>query len=210
MKFYARSKPQTSKPENRQPSMNLDELAQSFRQGDTQAIEQLYQAAYPYTADFILTNDGTAHDARRCFRRALSILFRQLNEGTVPPLSCKIETYVYALTRGLWLLELKRRGRAVIDLDVQQPESQLPNIPETVLQVPALPDPPSGEVAAAMDKLKPEYKRFLIWYYFYKLSLAEIADWMDYSESFARVKKKRCLEELKRILNSGGENTEGQ
>ena len=40
-------------------------------------------------------------------------------------------------------------------------------------------------------------KKIITAFYFQKLSLKEIADWLDYTDNFIKVKKKRCMDALK-------------
>lgn len=178
---------------------SFSDLLQQLQNNDPAAIEQLYRLAYPYTAGFILSNDGTPHDARRCFRRALTIFFQQVMDSNLQ-LNCRTETYLYALSRIIWLRELSRRSKVPINLDTDSPEATLPNISDAVLSLAALPDAPSAEMMQALEAMKPDHKQFLLSYYFYKIPLQQLADQMDYSESFAKVKKRRCLDELRRLL----------
>jgi len=183
--------------------MNREDIIEALRQADPDFIEQLYRRAYPYTAEFVLSNGGSADEARRCFRRALSILFRKVCDQALPEFDCLPETYLYALSRSLWLHDLKQKGKHPTDLNTAQPAAELPPIDEALLLVPVLPQPPQKEVAEALERLRPEYREFLMDYYFHKRTYAEIAERLDYSESYARVRKKRCIEELRRLLTEG-------
>lgn len=181
--------------------MNRDEIIEALRQADADLLEQWYRGAYPYTAEFVLSNEGGPDEARRCFRRALSLFFRLICDKTLPAFDCTPETYLYALSRALWLQDLKHKGRAPSELNTAQPETPLPHIDPALLQAPVLPAPPTAEMVRAMEQLRPEYRNFLVDYYFQKRTYAEIAEQFDYSESYARVKKKRCLDELRRLLH---------
>lgn len=181
-------------------SAQLAQLLQNLQNDNSKAIEELYQSAYPYVANFILNNEGTMHDARRCFRRALAVFFKQLLENQCPT-DCKIETYLFALTRTIWMLELAHRGKSATSPDTGSPEAQLPIIHQSVLRSGSAPQAPSANLMRAMDALPPDHKKFLLSYYFYKVPLHKIAEELDYSDSFARTKKRRCLDELRRLMN---------
>lgn len=180
----------------------IPDLIQHLQNNDTAAIEQLYRDVYPNIANFIINNDGTPHDARRCFRKAMTIVFRQTVENQLNP-NTNIQQYIYALARAVWLSELNRRGKSPIDANIGIPVNELPNIPESLFQSSVLPDPPSAEMMSALDAMHPEHKKFLMAYYFYKVPIEQLAEQMDYSESFARVKKRRCLDELRRLMEGG-------
>src|SRR5205809_7888163 len=89
------------------------ELIKSLRSGDQQMLEQIYVKHYPMMEKFVVANRGTAEAARDVFQEAILVLYRNaMKEGF--ELSCRVETYLYAVVRRLWLKELRMQGRTTL------------------------------------------------------------------------------------------------
>ena len=53
----------------------------------------------------IINNNGTADDAKDIFQEAMIVLYEKARSGTFE-LSCQIKTYVYSVSRRLWLKKI--------------------------------------------------------------------------------------------------------
>jgi DNA-directed RNA polymerase specialized sigma24 family protein len=81
---------------------NEHALLDGLAQNDRLAIETLYQQHYRMVQSLIINNQGTIDDARDIFQEAMIVLYEKARSGTFE-LNCQIKTYVYSVSRRLWL-----------------------------------------------------------------------------------------------------------
>lgn len=182
--------------------MATNQLLNALRAGDNRAIKELYISAYPACAKLILNNTGTKNDARDLFQEAMIVFFRKIREPQFE-LTCHVNTFIYSVVRNLWLKELRQRGKTGLDLSIDEPKQKLPKIEESDLEAKYEIEEKHKHIAKILKNFKEDCRRLLTSFYFKKMSLKEIADDMDYSNSFVKVKKKRCMDSLKKkVLES--------
>src|ERR1700741_4892628 len=63
----------------------------------------------------IINNNGTSDDAKDIFQEAMIVLYEKARSGTFE-LSCQIKTYVYSVSRRLWLKRLQQVNRYTGDI----------------------------------------------------------------------------------------------
>jgi len=91
------------------------ELVDRLKKGDRLAIKELYQIAYPECASFIKNNKGTANDAEDFFQESMVVLYRKIREPDFQ-LTSHVKTFLYSITRNLWLNELRKRSKSGLKL----------------------------------------------------------------------------------------------
>lgn len=94
------------------------QLIEGIRGRDNEVLEFVYRQYYPMIRFLIITNSGTTEDASDVFHESLLVLYFKLNtSGFV--LDCAVRTYLYAVSKNLWLqhLELRRRHISLSDRD---------------------------------------------------------------------------------------------
>ena len=82
--------------------LNEKVLLEGLAQNDRLAIETLYQQHYSMVQSLIINNQGTADDARDIFQEAMIVLYEKARSGSFE-LNCQLKTYVYSVSRRLWL-----------------------------------------------------------------------------------------------------------
>src|SRR5438477_26161 len=58
----------------------------------------------------ILNNNGSADDAKDIFQETMIVLYQKARTGDFE-LSCQLKTYVYSVSRRLWLKRLQQMNR---------------------------------------------------------------------------------------------------
>jgi len=182
-------------PSNQQPDMN--EWLERLRQGDRNAIEKVYRWAYPQCCNWIVRNSGTVEDARDLFQEALMVLVRKTRDPDFQ-LTAHVKTYLFSIMRNLWLKRLRQKGRNPVDLKIDDEGSHLQLVSEDEIEEKKELESKHEHIAAAIEETKEDCKKILIAFYFQRTPLKVIAEMMDYSASFAKVKKKRCMDALKK------------
>lgn len=170
----------------------LDGLAKS----DRLAIETLYRQHYKMVQSLIINNQGTIDDARDIFQEAMIVLYEKARSGTFE-LHCQIKTYIYSVSRRLWLKRLQQMQKFVPDVN---------GLDEVV--------PVEEEVEAsekrsadfhlmekAMMNLGEPCKSLLEAFYVQKKNMTEIAGNFGYTNADnAKNQKYKCLMRLKKIF----------
>lgn len=171
-------------------------LLEGLAKEDKASIEQIYRDNYSMIQSFILNNSGTTDDAADIFQESMIVLFEKSKSPDFE-LNCQLKTYIYSVSRRLWLKRLQqmqRFGRQaenvedVIpveeDLDMHEKRQQDFSIMET-----------------AMSKIGEPCKSLLEAYYIQKKQMQQIADEFGYTNADnAKTQKYKCLVRLKKLF----------
>lgn len=179
-------------------NVELDEIAllKGLGNNDRRSIELLYEANYPAVQSFILNNNGTVDDARDIFQESIIVLYEKVVSGNFE-LQSKIKTYLYAVSRRLWLKRLQQMQRFgnvlegaedLIPIDEDMEDQQRRN--EAFAQM-----------DKALSKLGEPCKSLLEAFYIQKKPMMEIADSFGYTNADnAKNQKYKCLIRLKKLF----------
>jgi len=174
-------------------------ILEGIRLRSTVILEYVYEECYPLIRNLVLKNSGEAEDVQDIFQDAMVILFRKVKTEDLE-LQCSFKTFLFSICNHLWLQRLERRKKET-------------NVFRTVAQTVELSE---DELIEIYDEESEKYRIYqkhflgldeecqnLLRIFLKKLSIREIADIMGYkTEKYAKVKKFRCKEELKRnIMN---------
>lgn len=177
---------------------NIDPiLIKQLQQGESKAIKELYKVAYPSCANMIANNSGSEEDARDLFQEAILVFIKKLQLPDFK-LTAQPKTYIYAVCRNLWLKQLQKRKKTKGSIQIDDPNNLIP-----LIQVDGIEEKKEIEVkheliSEILGQANEDCKELLISFYFKKMPLKEIAKAMDYSSGFVKVKKKRCMDALKK------------
>lgn len=162
-------------------------------------IKYIYQELFPMILFLVTKNNGSEEDAEDIFQDSLIIVFRKIKANELD-LTCSFRTYVYSVSRNLWLQKLSKRkqfSREFSDIEVYITMSDY-----------ALSEKNQDE----QEKFRLYQQHFLtlgedcqkvLLLFMKKTSLKEIAAEMGFkTEKYAKTRKYLCKEELKkRIIN---------
>ncbi len=87
---------------------NVEEILDGIRQNDVEILQYVYKSFYSYVKYFITSNSGNEDDAQDVFQEAIIIIFRKLKNEQLE-ISCTFKTYLYSVSRLLWLKQLEKR-----------------------------------------------------------------------------------------------------
>ncbi len=181
---------------------NEKSLLQGLGQNDRRAIETLYKENYNVIQALILNNNGTAEDAKDIFQEAMIVLFQKVKSGNFE-LNCQIKTYIYSVSRRLWLKRLQLQNK--FNLSGDHPEDVVVVGEEIEEQ-----DKRNTEFAMmekAMGNLGEPCKTLLEAFYINKKNMQEIAATFGYTNAEnAKTQKYKCLVRLKKLFFSQYKN----
>ncbi len=182
--------------------METSTIVEQLRTGNQQAIRSLYQISFPECASFIKKNNGTNNDAEDCFQEALVVLYRKVSDSNFQ-LTSNIKTFLYGITRNLWLNELRKRSKSGLKLVMDEQSDR-----EYILTADDQVEQKQEEevkhklIAQAIQRMQGNCKDVLINFYFKKMSLREIAAKMGFTEQYAKKRRYKCMESLKQKVRT--------
>jgi RNA polymerase sigma factor (sigma-70 family) len=86
------------------------ELLDGLITRNEKVLREYYALYYPGIRRFIMSNNGNEEDARDLFQDALLVMFQKVRKEQFE-LTCSLGTYLYSISRYLWLKELGKRKR---------------------------------------------------------------------------------------------------
>jgi len=162
-------------------------------------IKYIYQELFPMILFLVTKNNGSEEDAEDIFQDSLIIVFRKIKANELD-LTCSFRTYIYSISRNLWLQKLSKRKqfqREFSDIEV------FITMSDYALSEKNLDDQEKFRLYQQHFLTLGEDCQKVLLLFMKKTSLKEIAVEMGYkTEKYAKTRKYLCKEELKkRIIN---------
>ena len=176
-------------------------LLQGLAQNDKKAIETIYKENFNLIQALVINNNGSVEDAKDIFQEAMIVLYQKVQSGSFE-LNCQIKTFVYSVSRRLWLKRLMQQNRyslhentediVLVDEDMEEHEKR--DTEFTVME-------------KAMGSLGEPCKSLLEAFYMQKKGMQEIAGIFGYTNAEnAKTQKYKCLMRLKKLFFSQYKN----
>lgn len=178
------------------------QLLEALVSNDRIAIEKIYRENFPTIQAFILKNNGYADDAKDIFQEAMIVLFQKAKLDSFV-LTCQVKTFLYSVSRRLWLKKLQRENKYNDVTD---------NLKETVsvddeIEAHEKRNAEMHLMEKALSKIGEPCKGILEAFYIEKKTMPEIAETFDYTNADnAKTQKYKCLNRLKKIFFSQYKN----
>ena len=171
-------------------------ILDGIRRGDEGALVKLYHSNRRPVASFVLGNSGTADDAEDMLQEALVILWERVRSGRFE-YAARLETFIYATVRRLWLRRLARRRREIPGAADPETTAETDTNPlEAIIEAEE-----AREVRDALDRLGEPCRTLLILFYWEEASMEEIASRLGFANAeTAKSKKYQCKKALEQIL----------
>lgn len=174
-------------------------LIDRLRRGEETALRQLYELSYPQCASFVKNNQGTPNDAEDMFQEALVVLYRKINDAGFE-LKSHIKTFLYAITRNLWLNELRKRSKSGLKLVMDDKETDYVLVDEDLLAEKEEEEEKHNLIGKMLMEIEGNCKELLINFYYKKMKLREIAEVMGFTEQYAKKRRYKCMEAFKKSV----------
>ena len=176
--------------------LNEQALLKGLAINDSKAIETIYKQNYNMVQALILNNSGSYDDARDIFQEAMIALYEKAKDESFV-LTCKINTYVYSISRRLWLKRLQQLGRY---------SNQIESLKETIeveddIEIQEKRNAEFTIMERALGSLGEPCKGLLEGYYLKKLDMMTLAKEFGYTNADnAKNQKYTCLMRLKKLF----------
>jgi RNA polymerase sigma factor (sigma-70 family) len=143
-----------------------------------------------------MKNSGSEDKAQDVFQEAMIIFYQKAMKEEFE-LTAKIKTFIFAISRNLWLKKL-RDNKKITDIEnyeniasTDDNERELSEQQETI----------KNTLVKYLNELGDPCKKLLVLYYYDRKKMEEISDIMGYSNSnSAKNQKYKCLQRLKKSV----------
>ncbi len=160
-------------------------------------LKRVYVAYFPMVLQLIINNNGSTDDAKDIYQEAIIVLYNKIKSGDFE-LTSKLKTYLYSVSRRLWLKKLTRLNRYVGD--VKDFEDHLP-LDESEAEMHTDRDVQFGKMEHALKLLGEPCKTIMEDFYIRNLSMQDICERFGYtSADNAKTQKYKCLQRLKKLF----------
>ncbi|MBK9463554.1 MAG: sigma-70 family RNA polymerase sigma factor [Chitinophagaceae bacterium] len=178
------------------PQTDEKALLEGLANNDKKAVETIYKDNFNMVQSLIINNNGSSDDAKDIFQETIIVLYEKVRSGTFE-LNCQIKTFVYSVSRRLWLKRLQQQNRysspgdsmenvVAVDEDIEAHEQR-----NTEFEM----------MEKAINNLGEPCKSLLEAYYLQKLNMQVIAANFGYTNADnAKNQKYKCLMRLKKIF----------
>lgn len=173
------------------------EVVLGILNNSTEALNKLYTSYFPMVLQFILNNNGDEDDAKDVYQEAIIVLYNKIKSGEFE-LSSKLKTYIYAVSRRIWLKKLTKQNLKtsdiadfedvllVVDEDVEEHEQK---------------DLQFDKMKTALASLGEPCNTIIQDFYIHNHSMQEICEKFGYTNTDnAKTQKYKCLQRLKKIF----------
>lgn len=182
---------------DRKTNLSNDALLQKIREGDERALQPVYEAnRKPFIRWAMWNFKCDDYDAADVYQKAFSIFYFNVKDGKLQTLSSKVETYLYAIGKRVFLEKQrdKHSHHAALEdvpeagqLDVSYFDKEV----QTQRQV---------AVESLLGKVGEMCASVLKMFYYHRFSMESIAEDLGYkNELVAKKKKYECLQKLKEL-----------
>lgn len=180
---------------------NEKSLLQGLARNDKRAVETIYKDNYNIVQALVLTNNGTAEDAKDIFQETMIVLYEKVQSGTFE-LNCQVKTFIYSVSRRLWLKRLMLQNRFILSDANEEVISVEDDLEEHERR-----NTEFGMMEKAMSGLGEPCKSLLEAFYLQKRTMQDIASSFGYTNAEnAKNQKYKCLMRLKKLFFSQYKN----
>jgi RNA polymerase sigma factor (sigma-70 family) len=177
-------------------------LLEGLAVSDKKAVETIYRSNFNMVQSLVINNNGSVDDAKDIFQEVMIVLYEKARSGDFE-LNCQIRTFVYSVSRRLWLKRLQQQNRFTSSGDSMEPvvpieedieEHDRRNIEFDMME-------------NAISHLGEPCKSLIEAYYLQKQTMQEIAARFGYTNADnAKNQKYKCLMRLKKIFFTNYKN----
>ena len=171
-------------------------LLEGLALNDRLAVETIYKLNFNMVQSLVVNNNGNAEDARDIFQETMIVLYEKVRSGSFE-LNCQLKTYIYSISRRLWLKRLNQLQRFA--QDVGKLEETVPV--DEQLEIHTQRNTDFLHMEEALERLGEPCRTLLEAYYLKKKSMVEIAEDFGYTNADnAKNQKYKCLMRLRKLF----------
>ena len=187
--------------ESKRALLTDHELLMGLADGSDDALSQLYRRYFPMVLRFVTSNSGSEDEAKDIYQEALIVLYEKVRSGSFE-LQCQLKTYVYSVSRRLWLKQLTHKSRFMVsDTETPATDSAAVGQMSNDLTDHEERDRQFDLMADSLNRLGEPCRTLLEDFYIRHLSMQDITEKFGYTNADnAKTQKYKCLMRLKRLF----------
>ncbi|MEM1325029.1 MAG: sigma-70 family RNA polymerase sigma factor [Bacteroidota bacterium] len=171
----------------------MDDLIEQLRSGDKNSIKQVYLDFYEKCKWAVLKNGGDDEDAQETFQQALFSLLEKVQDQSFKVKA--LDNYLFRTCTFLWYATKRKRQRVSLT-DTFSDEVEEVSYDESSEHRLTQKD----KMYQALNEINETCRKLLELFFFEKLSDVEIAPIMNFAPNYVRVKRSRCIMELRKMV----------
>lgn len=176
--------------------MELSETTylEGLKSGNQELLNKVYSSNYPAIERMVLKNSGSSDEAKDVFQDAMLVFYKNISKEGFE-LTAAISTYIFAISRRVWLKRLKQKSKLSYDQEDTSVEA---------FDFELISKNPDEIMLRVVELLKQKGKNcldILKRIYFNNQSFDQIADALGYaSGQVVREQKYRCIKRVREDL----------
>jgi RNA polymerase sigma factor (sigma-70 family) len=184
-------------------SYNNEELLRGILRNNSLILRHIYKVYFHKIYSFVTNNKGNADEANDIFQEAIIVIYRKLKDDNLIISNCSFETYLYSVSRLLWLKQLQYKKESIVKIEDMNPYSD------------QIIDDDLSELIRKNERYKLFQDHFqkmgkdcqkILQLFFEKVSIKQITEIMGYaSESYTKKRKHQCKEYLVKSIKQDNE-----
>jgi RNA polymerase sigma factor (sigma-70 family) len=160
----------------------------------TSSVELLYEHYFNSVVEFVVYKDGSEDDGADIFQESILVLIDQIRSGKFRGES-SLKTFLIAIARNLWLMELRTRDR-------RKKREQVYYSNEPVIDDSSLLNKKVADLQPIFGKIGEVCRNILVGFYFENKSMKLLLQEFDFkNEQVLRNRKNACMKKFKEILS---------
>lgn len=176
-------------------------LLAALRTDQAWAYEWIYTHAYRRAASLVLERHGQESDAEDMFQEALFVLLKKVQMPDFQ-LTSSLVTYLCSVTRNLWLYKSRNAYREQKTDDLS-PYEKTGEDSHLILEEHLEAETRYATALAALDRLGDDCRQVIVKSYYENQPDRDIATALGLATDYVKVKRHRCMTQLKAMLKLG-------
>lgn len=186
-----------------------EEQIRLLQNGDDRILQVIYRQYYQTIVNLVMNNSGSLQEAKDIYQETLIIFYEKVKDEDFE-LNCKLKTYLYSISRNLWLKQLQHKKRFTNSISDSEEYLEIP------WEEASKKEDQYQAMHSALESLGEPCRSILKDFYMHSQSMEEITEKFGYTNADnAKNQKYKCLKRLKKIFfdsygNDGGLNYDEQ
>ena len=174
-----------------------EDFIELIARDDEKALNVFYKLHFPMVLNFILKNNGTVNEAKDIYQETIIVFYNKIMSHEFR-LESKLKTYIYSVSRRLWLNRLKEKSRFTSEISDFSDFIPIKELDENKFAEDEL---KFAAISEGLEKIGEPCKTILNDFYIGQKSITDLALKMGYSNAdTAKNQKYKCLQRLKKIF----------
>ena len=168
-------------------------LIANLRLNDNTSYKLLYNYYFPSVLKMVRQNSGRTEDAEDIFQESIIVLSNNIKQPDFE-LTSSLKTYLYSISRNLWLKKQRNNRRLLIDENAGTPFIAEPQYLETEIE-----HSNEEKVRTWLSRITMHCQQLLKAIFFYQEPMENLIDKMGWKNKHSASNQKyKCIEQVKK------------